>query len=216
MPADLDLHIRPAGTWDAPVVAGLLAATLLHPALSRWLILPADVRSRQLAAWADALTAERLRARAIRVADDGGTIIGASVWATCPDNAPALPTPLARLQPAPGHEPRWHTSRDQIGQRHPRRAHQHLLALGVQAGRHRQGIGAALLTDWQQHLRPAGLPYHLLAPGPMFTIASRAGYHTLGAPITLGVVSLPVMWLLTPAGTSPDLDDPARAGAGAW
>ncbi|MEV6849224.1 hypothetical protein [Actinoplanes sp. NPDC051411] len=220
MPADFHLHLRDAGTWDAAAVVDVLAAAITTTSLARWMVPAPDARGRHLQTRLDGIVTRQITARRVRVADDGGgQITGALVWTTC-DHASgaARPDPAAVLADTDGDAQRSRLLQAQLAYRHPARPHHHLIAIGVRPGRHRRGIGAALIDDWHHQVHTPPADTYLLAPDTLLGLARNAGYHTLGEPISPMVTAPPLYVLarMRPAGEVLDsAAAPAAVGAGA-
>lgn len=199
MPADPHLHIRDADTWDTTAIVDTLTYSVAATSAARWMLPDNDIRTLRLKPRLAAVVAVRVAAGTVRIAEDNGQIIGATMWMTCTATDDTAADPHAVLL-ASG--PDAHRSRQlhaHYAQRHPTRAHHHLLALGVQSDRQRQGIGATLLADWHEQLRPGSAGTFLLASSALFGLASTAGYHTLGEPIAAMVTSPPLYAMWNPA-----------------
>ncbi|MFF5291892.1 GNAT family N-acetyltransferase [Paractinoplanes globisporus] len=223
MPADLDLHLRPAGSWDNHHIVDVLTSAVAATSIARWILPTAQTRARYLQRRLTQLITSRIAAGKVRVAEHDGQIIGAIAWTTCTETGPTRQDhghALLLDTAADGHRTRQ--LRTRLNQRHPTRPHHHLLAIGVHPARRRQGIGKLLLHDWHRQLPTDPAPVFLLAPDLLFGLASSAGYHTLGHPISAMISAPPlyVMWrptngpapaLCAAAGTSPMRTPTTRA-----
>ncbi|MEU4244264.1 hypothetical protein [Actinoplanes sp. NPDC026619] len=218
MPADLDLHIRDAGAWDTAAVADVLTAAIATTSVVRWMLPATPAGTRQLPSRLVTLVSEQITRRRVRVVDDAGRLTAAIVWTTCTSSADLVPDPGAVLLDVEGDAHRSRLLHTLLAQRHPTRAHHHLLAIGVHPARQRHGIGTALLADWHQHLAAEPAEVFLLAPNPLLALARNAGYHTIGQPITPMLSAPPIYVLGRTLANSPTpgpIRMPVTAGVGA-
>lgn len=199
MPADLDLHLRDAGTWDATTVADVLTTAIAATSAAPWIQPSEFARARQLQTRLTSLVREQIPRRRVRVADHDGQLIAAMLWTTCLQSGHLLPEPAALLLDLGGDAQRSRLLDATLTDRHPTRPHHHLLAIGVRPERQRHGIGTALLDDWHHHVAHPAADTFMIAPNTLLKLARTTGYHDEGPPITAMISAAPLYPLSRPS-----------------
>jgi hypothetical protein len=206
MPADPDLQLRTAGTWDTTGVIDTMAPVLARTDLLWSLHPPAGTHT--------TITREHLRHLScrpgnvrLRLAERDGQILAAAWWTTCTTthHPPAeLSVPAAdRLRSAA----LLHT---QLAAHHPPEPHDHLLLIAARTGHHRTGLGTALLTD--PDLSGTPRPRYLVLPTAHTPTAARAGYRNTGRSIPVTTtVHLHPWWQPTPVPAPTPGGNPVRS-----
>ena len=191
------LVLRGGEPHEVAAVAGVLAAAYAGGDVDRWLGVTADSRAAHFRTVAASAFADGI----VRVADEDGSLIGASLW---------FPHPAVPVPPAPSP-----LLGRQLASRHPSEpAHHYLACLGVRPDRQRQGIGTYLLIGHHAYLHVTRTPAYLEANDPRNrALFLRHGYTDVGAPIVLsGGIPIWPMWRPpTPAGSVPGAPAPRVA-----
>ena len=177
MPADLDLHIRTAETWDTAQLVDAMTAALEQTPIAWWLHPAAANRAPSVRDHLRHLAAQAT----VRVVDHQGDILAGAAWTTCANGEhPQVDITVPGHSAHPHRAARLHTL---LTRAHPDQPHQHLLLIAVRAGRQRHGLGTSLLTDTPPDQAP--LPCYTVLPATLTDAARHAGYQSTGPPITL-------------------------------
>ena len=208
------IHLRDAGPRDTADIVDVLSTAIASTSVARWAVSTAHARYRRLRPCLTAMITEQIMHRRVRVVDDAGRLTAAIVWTTCHPNSPPVLQPWTTLLDSDGDARRTRMLYTQLANRHPNKAHHHLLAIGVKPDQQQSGIGTALLNDCHHLLATDPADTFALAPDTLVDLALAAGYHTVGQPI-IAIASGATLHLLQRTRTSSSTADvPTTAGLG--
>jgi GNAT superfamily N-acetyltransferase len=189
------LVLRGGRPHEAAAVVEVLAEALAGGDIDRWLGATAATRESYFRTTVDSAFADGI----VRVADEGGALVGAALWFPRPEGV--------RQPPTDARTDRLAILERLLAERHPAApAHHHLAYLGVRPDRQCQGIGSYLLIGHHAYLHVSRTPAYLEANDPRNrALYLRHGYTDVGTPILLpGGLPIWPMWRPpAPAGPVP-------------
>jgi len=192
------VNISTLPPWQASDIGWLFGDAFHDEPLAQWLV-PDPLRRRTaMAAFFTLLAEQAIPGRCVDVGADRGRLVAAALWSDrSPDQTPPGAA-AARVLAALGEDAaaRWDVADAAMSAAHPGDPHVHLMLIGVDPHRQRQGIASDLLIHRLDYVTGAGQAAYLEATTKEAThLYRRFGFEDL-TPFTIpdGGPELYPMW----------------------